>query len=175
MTLTVIPIVPPPMVFPLTSPATQPTTTTLTPPTAEPGGCAAHSDPATRSASGTRSVPGSGYGVLGVVGGLFLIACAGHAAVVHWGWASASTAWFCLAGCGFLLTTVLSHLVLCRSAAAPLVPLMVAMMVRLAGTFLVLGCLLAFSPLSRPEAVFNVLFWYITLTAADLVGVVRIR
>jgi hypothetical protein len=29
------------------------------------------------------------------------------------------------------------------------------------------------SPLSRPEAVFNVLFWYITLTVTDILGVVR--
>jgi len=34
---------------------------------------------------------------------------------------------------------------------------------------------LKLSPLSRPEAIFNVLFWYITLTSADLIGVVRLK
>jgi hypothetical protein len=36
-----------------------------------------------------------------------------------------------------------------------------------------LGIILNLSPLSRLEAVFNVLFWYITLTVTDLLSVVR--
>ncbi len=112
---------------------------------------------------------------LGVAAVWFAIACAGHAVLVRSG-VAADTAWFSLAGAAFLLVTAISHCVLCRQhTASPLVPLLLSMTIRLAGTFLILGTLLAFSPLSRPEAVSNVLFWYITFTAADLVGVIRTR
>jgi len=86
----------------------------------------------------------------------------------------ADTAWFAITGIAFLLVTAGSHLIACRpSPTAPLVPLMISMAIRLAGTFLILGIILNLSPLSRPEAVFNVLFWYITLTVTDILGVVR--
>jgi hypothetical protein len=104
---------------------------------------------------------------------IFVVACALHLAVVRFV-TSADTAWFAITGIAFLVVTAGSHVVACRpSAAAPLVPLMISMAIRLAGTFLILGIVLNLSPLSRLEAVFNVLFWYITLTATDLLNVVR--
>ena len=93
----------------------------------------------------------------------------------------ADALWFTLCGAAFLAVTIASHLVLARSAAVdsgalgPLGPLLVSMAIRLAGTFAILGLLLWLSPLERPEAVFNVLFWYITLTATDLTALVRQR
>lgn len=104
---------------------------------------------------------------------MFVVACGVHAFAVRSG-VVADTAWFAIVGAAFLAITVVSHGVLCQqSAAAPLVPLMISMAIRLTGTFLILGIILKLSPLGRPEAVFNVLFWYITLTSVDLVGVVR--
>ncbi len=82
------------------------------------------------------------------------------------GW---DTGWFAAVGFFFLLITAASHAVLCRSSAAdPVVAILGSMGIRLAGTFAILGGLIFFSPLGRPEAVFNVLFWYITLTVWDL-------
>jgi len=104
---------------------------------------------------------------------VFVLACGVHAFAVRSG-VAADTAGFAVSGLFFLLITAASHVVLSReSTAGPLVSLMISMAIRLLGTFLVLGGLLALSPLSRPEAVFNVLFWYITLTATDLLSVVR--
>jgi len=104
---------------------------------------------------------------------IFVVACALHLLAVRWV-TPADTAWFAITGVAFLIVTAGSHAVACRpSATAPLVPLMISMAIRLAGTFLILGIILNLSPLSRPEAVFNVLFWYITLTVADLLSVVR--
>jgi len=103
----------------------------------------------------------------------FVVACGVHALAVRAG-VVADTVWFATVGAAFLVVTAASHGVLCKQSAAPsLVPLMISMAIRLGGTFLMLGIILTLSPLSRPEAVFNVLFWYITLTAADLFGVVR--
>jgi len=104
---------------------------------------------------------------------VFAIAYGLHATAVRGGVAADST-WFAATGLFFLLITAASHLILSReSTSGALVSLMISMAIRLLGTFLVLGGLLILSPLSRPEAVFNVLFWYITLTATDLVSVVR--
>jgi len=106
---------------------------------------------------------------------IFVVACALHliaAKVVT----SADTAWFAITGAVLLVVTAGSHAVACKpSANAPLVPMMISMAIRLAGTFLILGIILNLSPLNRLEAVFNVLFWYITLTATDLLSVVRHR
>jgi len=80
--------------------------------------------------------------------------------------------WFALTGLGFLAITAAAHAVLCRSHGSDfVVGILGSMAIRLAGTFAILGGLLYFSPLSRPEAVFNVLFWYITLTLWDLFSV----
>lgn len=104
---------------------------------------------------------------------LFVIACGLHSLVVRLV-VPVDTAWFAITGVAFLVVTALSHTVACRSSvAAPLVPLMISMAIRLAGTFMILGVILNLSPLSRAEAVFNVLFWYITLTATDLISVAR--
>jgi len=104
---------------------------------------------------------------------LFVVGCGLHAFAVSTG-VVADTAWFAVTGVAFLIITAISHVVLCQqTGAAPLGPLMISMAIRLTGTFLILGIVLTLSPLSRPEAVFNVLFWYITLTSADLVGVVK--
>jgi len=103
----------------------------------------------------------------------FVVACGTHSLAVRGG-VVADTAWFAIVGVAFLVVTAVSHGVLTRqSDASPVVPMMISMAIRLLGTFLILGIILTLSPLSRPEAVFNVLFWYITLTVADLVGVVR--
>lgn len=86
------------------------------------------------------------------------------------GW---DTGWFAAVGFVFLLITAASHAVLCRSSDAdPVVAILGSMGIRLTGTFAILGGLVFFSPLGRPEAVFNVLFWYITLTVWDLSTVV---
>lgn len=104
---------------------------------------------------------------------IFIVACGLHALTVRWV-TPADTAWFAITGVAFLIVTAVSHAFACRpSANAPLVPLMISMAIRLAGTFLILGIILNLSPLSRPEAVLNVLFWYITLTVTDLLSVVR--
>ena len=80
--------------------------------------------------------------------------------------------WFALTGLAFLAVTAAAHAVLCRSRGSDfVVGILGSMVIRLAGTFAILGGLLFFSPMSRPEAVCNVLFWYITLTLWDLFSV----
>lgn len=111
---------------------------------------------------------------------LVVIACGLHAVAVSRG-VVADTTWFTLSGIALLAVTVVSHLALARPpapGAAPLASLtavMLSMAIRLSGTFAVLGILLLLAPLGRTEAVFNVLFWYITLTAVDLSAMVRAR
>lgn len=112
-------------------------------------------------------------GGLMVAAGLFTASLLAHHLTVLGG-VAADSAWFAAVGLGFLVVTLLSHISACqRWEGSPLAPLMISMAIRLAGTFLILVLILKLSPLSRGEAVFNVLFWYITLTATDLVGVVR--
>jgi formate-dependent nitrite reductase membrane component NrfD len=109
-----------------------------------------------------------------------VVASGAHAAAASYG-VPGNSLWFVIAGIGFLAVTAAAHLPLSRSkddAADPMSGvngLLLSMAIRLAGTFLILGLLLLVSPLERPEAVFNVLFWYITLTATDLVILVRER
>lgn len=50
--------------------------------------------------------------------------------------------------------------------------LLVPMAIRFAGTFALLGSLIFFEAVSRNEAVFDVLFWYTTLTTIETVGIV---
>jgi hypothetical protein len=110
-----------------------------------------------------------------VIAAIFVVATVGHW-LMTWLGTPGDTAWFAATGFGFVAVTAISHCVVSKpSSDAPLAPLMVSMAIRLAGTFLILGMILKLSPLSRPEAVFNVLFWYITLTSADLIGVVRLK
>lgn len=110
-----------------------------------------------------------------VIAAIFVFATLGHWLLVRIG-TPGDTAWFAATGIGFVVITAISHVAVSKpSTDAPLVPLMVSMAIRLVGTFLILGMILKLSPLSRPEAVFNVLFWYITLTSADLIGVVRLK
>lgn len=114
------------------------------------------------------SVGGLGAAAVGVPVLLYLFGVLAHRLLAPGlvGW---DTGWFAAVGFFFLLITAASHAVLCRSSAAdPVVAILGSMGIRLAGTFAILGGLIFFSPLGRPEAVFNVLFWYITLTVWDL-------
>lgn len=111
------------------------------------------------------------FALIAIVG----LACGGHLLVAQW-WLPVQTSWFVATGFGFLLVTAGAHRVLSRGIGGdPLVSLLVSMSIRLVGTFAILGGLWVFSPLERPEAVFNILFWYITLTAIDLTAIVRER
>jgi len=104
-----------------------------------------------------------------------VIASVAHGLAVRGGFA-ADTFCFVICGVAFWGVTAASHVVLCKdSGGQPLVPLLASMAIRLGGIFVIFGCLELFSTLSRREAVFNVLFWYITLTATDLVGVVGLK
>jgi hypothetical protein len=103
------------------------------------------------------------------------IASVAHGLAVRGGFA-ADTFYFVICGVAFWVVTAVSHVVLTQdSDGQPLVPLLASMAIRLGGIFVIFGCLELFSTLSRREAVFNVLFWYITLTATDLVGVVSLK
>lgn len=127
-----------------------------------------------RAARATGSVaPVGGFGVVRVGFPLlfFAVGVLAHRLVAPY-WIGWGTGWFAAVGGFFLLITAASHAVLCRSSAAdPVVAILGSMGIRLAGTFAILGGLIFFSPLGRPEAVFNVLFWYITLTVWDLATV----
>jgi hypothetical protein len=104
-----------------------------------------------------------------------VIASVAHGLAVRGGFV-ADTFYFVICGVAFWVVTAVSHFVLCQdSGGQPLVPLLASMAIRLGGIFVIFGCLELFSTLSRREAVFNVLFWYITLTATDLVGVVSLK
>ncbi len=89
--------------------------------------------------------------------------------------------WFAITGAVFLAVTVAAHRAATWGDATEAEPygavgsLFISMAIRLSGTFAILGLLLWFSPLERREAVFNVLFWYITLTVTDVIAVVRQR
>ena len=105
-----------------------------------------------------------------------LIVCCG----VHWLAADrlvgADTLLFALTGIWLVAVTAVAHALLQRGGRVePIVGILGSMAIRVAGTFAILGGLLLFSPLERPEAVFNVLFWYITLTAWDVWTTVRNR
>lgn len=52
--------------------------------------------------------------------------------------------------------------------------ILVPMAIRFVGTFAILGSLLFFEAVSRNEAVFDVLFWYTTLTTIETVGIVYV-
>jgi hypothetical protein len=54
----------------------------------------------------------------------------------------------------------------------PFAGLLVSMAIRIAGTFAILGLLWKAEFVSREETVFDVLFWYVTLTAMEVVGIV---
>jgi hypothetical protein len=92
-------------------------------------------------------------------------------------------------GAAFLGFTWLSHLPLAQSLCgssnkqavgdlvsasdlSPLAGLMISMAIRIAGTFAILGLLWKWEFVSRKESVFDVLFWYVTLTAMEVVGIV---
>ncbi|TVQ00513.1 MAG: hypothetical protein EA381_07355 [Planctomycetaceae bacterium] len=105
-----------------------------------------------------------------------LIVCCG----VHWLAAdrlvAADTLSFALTGIWLVAVTAVAHALLHRGGQVePIVGILGSMAIRVAGTFAILGGLLLFSSLERPEAVFNVLFWYITLTIWDVWGTVRSR
>lgn len=85
-------------------------------------------------------------------------------------------------GVSFLVLTWLSHLVIAstltsgsgasRSEQGPLLALLISMAIRVAGTFAILGLLWNLEIVGRKEAVFDVLFWYVTLTAMEVIGIV---
>lgn len=88
----------------------------------------------------------------------------------------ADTVWFAATGLMFVIVTAVAHRLTVRGQGGdPVVAILGSMAIRVAGTFAILGALLIFSPLERSEAVFNVLFWYITLTAWDVWILVRGR
>jgi len=116
---------------------------------------------------------------------------------LHWFFASAiavnvSDTWqvaapdffvFATVGGAFFAITLVAHFCLGRIAAgrsAGAVPavanstgvLLIPVAIRFAGTFLVLGVLLAGRWISKNESVFDVLFWYVTLTSLDISGIV---
>lgn len=98
------------------------------------------------------------------------------ASAIYWAVATSvaglNPTWFALTGVAFLGVTAAAHAVLCRSQGSEFViGILGSMAIRLAGTLSILGMLLFFSPVGRPGAVFNVLFWYITLTLWDLLGI----
>lgn len=138
--------------------------------------------PGSSTSSSTAAADRPGVSAWGLIAAAVIVALASsaHLAAASLG-APGSSLWFAIAGVGFLGVTAAAHLPLARPASDAANPLgdvgalLVSMAIRLAGTFLILGLLLLVSPLGRPEAVFNVLFWYITLTATDLVVLVRER
>ncbi len=89
---------------------------------------------------------------------------------------------FALVGVTFLVLTLVSHLPAAmafgkkkRSAASQVSPvglLILPMTIRFAGTFAILGGLWITGTIPLGEAGFDVLFWYVTLTAIEVVGIV---
>lgn len=138
------------------------------------------SSSSTQSSTAAADLPGAPAIGLIAAAAIVVLASSSHAVAGSFGLPGDSL-WFALAGIGFLAVTAAAHLPLSRRAdqgADPMggvTALLLSMAIRLAGTFLILGLLLLVSPLGRPEAVFSVLFWYITLTATDLVILVRQR
>ena len=99
------------------------------------------------------------------------------------------TAVFAGVAAAFGCLTLLAHIPVIRSLAKqhaqpgsdrhpgglivnPVTALLLAMAIRLIGTFLVLAGLLVFQLVGQNEAVFDVLFWYVTLTTIEVVGIV---
>jgi hypothetical protein len=104
---------------------------------------------------------------------------------------SPDTRVFGLVGAMFLGVAACSHFIVKRAASrngrkgdsaakgteksaglGPIGAILIPMAVRFAGTFAVLGGLLFFATVSRNESVFDVLFWYVTLTTMEIVGIV---
>jgi hypothetical protein len=132
-----------------------------------------------QSTAPASASPISGVGVIAAT--IVTVIASGAHLLASWAGAPLDSLWFTVAGFVFLAVTVSSHAVLSRgetagsASAGEIGSLLISMAIRLSGTFLILGSLLAISPLSRTEAVSTVLFWYITLTVIDLAGVVRER
>ncbi len=80
---------------------------------------------------------------------------------------------FVFAGVGglFVFSTLLSHFTITRSA-HPLSILIVPMTIRFCSTFLILAGLLSLTSISRGEALFDILFWYVSLTTIEVAGIV---
>lgn len=104
-------------------------------------------------------------------------------------WESPSTIIFAIVGLVFLALTFLSDIPVTMALRAqsrepmptsespkadlsPMASLLIPMAVRCTGTFLVLGFLVVSKILSREESVFDVLFWYVTLTAMEIAHIV---
>ncbi|MGV3484024.1 MAG: hypothetical protein ACO1RT_06385 [Planctomycetaceae bacterium] len=120
------------------------------------------------------------------------LAIAGHAAVAAESLGGdtvlgvqPNTRVFAGVGAMFVALTLVSHVpvlrVMSRSGAAdpgahaagsPVTALLVSMSIRLLGTFLILAGLVSSAWVGRNEAVFDVLFWYVTLTTMEVVGIV---
>lgn len=139
---------------------------------------------------------GAGRFVLTVTCGFAAISLACHGLVAHSDaeWASGvraavgvqpNTLVFAGVGGVFGLLTWLAHLSVIRAASrrprdgktgvggqAALMILVLPMAIRFGGTFLVLAGLLSTRAVEQNEAVFDVLFWYVTLTTIEVVGIV---
>lgn len=104
-------------------------------------------------------------------------------------WGSPNTMVFASVGLVFLTLTLLSDIPVSMALKAqsrmpmpaaelpkadlgPMASLLIPMAVRCTGTFLVLGFLVVSKILSREESVFDVLFWYVTLTAMEIAHIV---
>jgi hypothetical protein len=104
-------------------------------------------------------------------------------------WVVPSTLIFAIVGLVFLALTVLSDIPVAmalnaqsraavqgsepsKAELSPMASLLIPMAVRCTGTFLVLGFLVISKFLSREESVFDVLFWYVTLTAMEIAHIV---
>lgn len=132
------------------------------------------------SLAGTEAAANSATGAEGVgVGGLvaaavlWVLAVAGHLlAAALW---QLDTPWFAASGWFYLAITAASHGMIGWRRCDPVVGMLLAMAVRLVGVLAMFVILLNFSPLAQSEAVFNLLFWYITLTSFDLIAIVRRR
>jgi len=99
-----------------------------------------------------------------------------------------STLVFASVGAAFLGLALVSHVVVelagARHAAVSEVPptgsvgngpigaILVPMAVRFVGTFAILGVLHFTAVVSRNESVFDILFWYVSLTTIEIVGIV---
>lgn len=94
---------------------------------------------------------------------------------------------FGVVGLMFLGLTALSHWWLVRGLSrtpaamregrgggqhGPVGKVLVSMAIRFAGTFAILGSLMVLKVVGRHEAVFDVLFWYVTLTTMEVGGIV---
>lgn len=156
----------------------------------------------TNQTQAARPDTGSGGRSTLLAAGMFAaVAIAAHAWVAHDDAAFAvsvrvalqappSTLVFAGVGGLFLLLTWLAHLPVARALSrqgserqesdaqavavhqTALWALLLPMAIRLAGTFLLLSGLIGSALVRQNEAVFNVLFWYVTLTSIEVVGIV---